>query len=263
MPTNRMRVVSMERVEVEAPHTQTFHFHDETRARPGQFVMLWVPGVDERPMALSKLGATKAVTVKDTSAFTRALFALQEGARLGLRGPLGRAYDLSGENYLLAAGGTGIASVLPAGEALAESGRDAVTVFGAATREDLILLDRVRKCGEVTLATDDGSMGYHGSVSDLVEKLVEERRFSGVLACGPEAMLLRLAEICREANVPFQASLERFMRCGLGLCGSCSLDNLLVCVDGPVFRGDQLAGLRDFGAYRRDLTGRRVAIESR
>ncbi len=257
-----MRVVSVERVEVEAPHTQTFHFRDETRARPGQFVMVWLPGVDERPMALSRMGSTKAVTVKDTSEFTHALFGLQEGARLGIRGPLGTAYDLSGEHYLLAAGGTGIASLVPAGEALAKAGKDAVTAFGAATREDLILLDRVRMYGEVSLATDDGSMGYHGHISDLVEKLLHERRFDGVLACGPEAMLLKLAQACHEANVPLQASLERFMRCGLGLCGSCSLDSFLVCVDGPIFRGDQLAGLRDFGAYRRDKTGRRVAVEA-
>lgn len=263
MPTSRMRVVQVERVEVEAPHTRTFYFPDEPRARPGQFVMVWLPGVDERPMALSQLGATKGVTVKDTSDFTHALFDLQEGGRLGLRGPLGTAYDLSGERYLLAAGGTGIASLVPAGEALAEAGKKAVTAFGAATKEDLILLDRVRKVGEVQVATDDGSAGYHGNVSDLVEKLLDERRFDGLLACGPEAMLHRLADVCREAGVPFQASLERFMRCGLGLCGSCSLDSYLVCVDGPIFRGDQLADLRDFGAYRRDKTGRRVPVEAR
>jgi dihydroorotate dehydrogenase electron transfer subunit len=260
LPTSRLLIVTLERVRQEAPHTKTFYFRADLDAEPGQFVMVWIPGVDEVPMALSKLGPVKAITVRNVGSSTEALHALREEDRIGVRGPFGNSFDLSEESYLLAAGGTGLASVITAAETLSEAGKKVVTVVGARTKDDLILLDRARKCGEIFIATDDGSMGYHGFVPDLVAQLLEERRFDGVLACGPEPMLQAMVEVCRKRSIDLQVSMERFMRCGIGLCGSCALDGYLVCVDGPVFRGEQLAGLMDFGAYRRDRTGRRVPI---
>ncbi|MFQ5837821.1 MAG: dihydroorotate dehydrogenase electron transfer subunit [Thermoplasmata archaeon] len=260
MPTSRLRVVSLDRVEEEASHTKTFYFRADFDAKPGQFIMVWIPGVDEVPMALSQLGPIKAVTVRNVGVSTEALHGLKEGDAIGFRGPMGNSFDLSRERYLLAAGGTGLASLITAGESLAEAGKKVVTVAGARTKDDLILLARARKCGEIFIATDDGSMGYHGFVPDLVLNLLEERRFDGVLSCGPEKMLQAMVEICHKQEKELQVSMERFMRCGIGLCGSCALDGYLVCLDGPIFRGEQLVGLRDFGAYRRDRAGRRVPI---
>ncbi|MCJ2520826.1 MAG: dihydroorotate dehydrogenase electron transfer subunit [Candidatus Thermoplasmatota archaeon] len=260
MPTSRLHSVILDKVMEEASHTKSFSFREEFPVRPGQFIMVWIPGVEEVPMALSQLGPVKAITAKNVGSSTEALHKFKEGDRIGVRGPYGNSFDLSQEHYLVAAGGTGIASVIAASEALAEAGKKVVTVFGAKTKEDLILLERSRKYGEVFIATDDGSVGYHGVVSDLALKLMEDRRFDGVLACGPEKMLQTLEGICRQRDVEIQVSMERFMRCGIGLCGSCSLDHYLVCRDGPIFKGEQLVGLRDFGHYRRDRAGRRVPM---
>ncbi len=260
MPTNRLRVVSLEKVVVEAPHTKSFCFQADLKVNPGQFIMVWIPGVEEVPMALSRIGPVKAITVRNVGNSTEALHRLGEGSRIGFRGPYGNFFDLTREHHLLAAGGTGMASVITAGEALAEAGKKVVTVAGAKTKDELILLERARRCGELFIATDDGSAGYHGHVPDLVSKVLEERRFDGVIACGPEKMLHTLAKVCRQKEVRLQASLERFMRCGIGLCGSCAMDGHFICLDGPIFRGEQLVGLKDFGSYRRDRAGRRVPI---
>ncbi len=260
MPTSRLRIVSIERVIAEASHTKSFCFRVDSKSRSGQFVMIWIPGVGEVPMTLSRIGPIKAVTAKNAGGPARILYKLEEGDKIGVRGPSGTHFDLSQERYLVAAGGAGIAAVVAACESLSESGKKVVTVFGAKTKGDLILLDRVQKCGEVLVATDDGSMGYHGTVSDLARKLVEERRFDGVIAGGQEEMLRYLVQLCRKRDVEIQVSLERLMRCGMGICGSCTLDGYLVCADGPVFRGDQLADLKDFGEYRRDRAGRRVPL---
>jgi dihydroorotate dehydrogenase electron transfer subunit len=79
-------------------------------------------------------------------------------------------------------------------------------------------------------------------------------------ACGPEKMLVALHRLCLEHGVPGQFSLERYMKCGFGICGQCALDDLLVCQDGPVFTAEQLKGVRDFGRTHRSATGRALPI---
>ncbi len=258
MPTSRLRIISLDEVVSEASRTKTFRYSDNSKARPGQFAMVWIPGVEEFPVSLSQVGPIKAFILRDAG--QNVPKRLQQGDKIGIRGPLGNGFDLSRDRYLVAAGGTGVVSIVAAAEAIAAAGKKVATVLGARTKEELILQDRVRRCGEALIATDDGSMGYHGSVSDLALKLMEERTFEGVLASGPEKMLRNLTEGCQEHDVEIQVSLERFMRCGMGLCGSCSLGSYLVCADGPVFTGEQLADVRDFGSYRRDRAGRRVPL---
>lgn len=73
-------------------------------------------------------------------------------------------------------------------------------------------------------------------------------------------MLVALHRLCREQTISAQLSVERYMKCGFGICGQCALDGLLVCQDGPVFDAEQLDGLRDFGHVRRSATGRRLPI---
>jgi len=88
---------------------------------------------------------------------------------------------------------------------------------------------------EVTVVTEDCSAGEGGVCTDVVEVLLSEEAFDAVYACGPEAMLDKVEDICRQRGIRGQLSKEAYMRCGLGVCGSCQRDGVLVCKDGPVF----------------------------
>jgi dihydroorotate dehydrogenase electron transfer subunit len=100
-------------------------------------------------------------------------------------------------------------------------------------------------------------LGFKGFATKAVEKLVNASDFDTMYTCGPEIMMAGLHNIARKSKIQFQASLERFMKCGCGICGTCAMDptGQLVCADGPVFTGEQLAKLTNFGKYHRDAVG--------
>ena len=120
------------------------------------------------------------------------------------------------------------------------------------------LIDRFKKSNiELLISTDDGSEGFKGLVSDLTEKIFEKNKFDSVLTCGPELMMKKLYDICNNSN--FQASLERFMKCGVGICSQCCVgDGLRLCIEGPVMDGEILKNIEDFGLFKRDSSGRRI-----
>jgi dihydroorotate dehydrogenase electron transfer subunit len=256
MPRNQ--VVPLLEIVRETPTTMTYRFRTDLGGQPGQFLMVWIPRYDELPMALSYLGAVKGITVRDYGDATHALAAFTAGDRVGVRGPYGNAFRLEGQTVLAVGGGSGMASMIAAIEAFAQQGARIVTAVGARTAEELLFVERANGAGEVHIATDDGSRGFHGFVPALAEKLVDRESFQQVLTCGPEKMMYAVVELCRRKNLPVQASLERYMKCGIGICDACALDDRLVCVDGPIFTGDQLAQSEDFGHYRRDKSGRRI-----
>ncbi len=242
----------------EALDTTTLRFDMAEVARPGQFVMVWVPGVDEIPMSLSYMGDVKGVTVKAVGEATRALAAVSVGELVGVRGPYGNGFDLPEGRVLVVGGGVGMAAVMPAAESL---GTKADMVIGARSAKDVTFLSRAEAaCSRVEVSTDDGSMGFHGNAVQLSGELMDEGRYDAVLACGPEVMLYFLLNLCRERGVPCQLSLERYMKCGAGLCGSCVINGRRVCAEGPVFHGDELVTMNEFGRYRRDPSGRRMPI---
>jgi dihydroorotate dehydrogenase electron transfer subunit len=117
---------------------------------------------------------------------------------------------------------------------------------------------------DVTLrvTTDDGSVGHKGFVTESVRQEIEDAGETppAVYACGPEPMLVAVHRLCRAHGVPGQLNVERYMKCGFGVCGQCALDGLLVCQDGPVFEAEQLDGVRDFGRFRRSTTGRQLPV---
>ena len=107
------------------------------------------------------------------------------------------------------------------------------------------------------VSTDDGSQGYNGFASDLADDLLKKQEFASVITCGPEIMMKKLLDNCK--NIPFQASLERFMKCAVGLCGQCCIgEGIRVCKEGPVLDGAILKNIKEFGAYKRDAAGRKV-----
>ena len=256
----KVQIVPLLEVVQESHHTSTFRFRADLGGAAGQFVMIWIPRHDELPMALSYVGPVKGVTVHAYGDATKALLQFRPGDRIGVRGPYGNTFLLEGERVLVVAGGTGMASVIAAIEAFAQHGAEVTTAVGARTAEELLFVDRASASGEVHVSTDDGTRGFHGFVPALADRLLEKHKFDQVLTCGPEKMMKLVVDAAHKQRIPVQASLERYMKCGIGICDACAFDDRLVCVDGPVFTGTQLAQSRDFGAFRRTKDGRRVAL---
>ncbi len=260
MHADRLRLVEVEEVVRESPSIYTIRYRDDRPALPGQFVMVWLPGVNEVPMSLSYTGEDKGFTFRPVGETTKALAALEPGAPLGIRGIFGNSFKLTTGSALIVGGGTGIASIIAAVEPFSSKAR-VHAALGARTADELFFEKRVEESGAVLhVATDDGSRGHHGLVTDVVRKLLESGGIGQVIACGPERMLRGTAVLGREFGIPGQYSVERFMKCGIGICDACSLDGRLVCNDGPVFDGDFLLDSEDFGRYRLAPDGRRVTV---
>jgi dihydroorotate dehydrogenase electron transfer subunit len=138
-------------------------------------------------------------------------------------------------------------------------------VLGAKTQTELLFMNELKRLpGEklrLVVSTEDGSCGITGLCTQPVEELLAEG-FDSVYVCGPEKMILKVFELTEEHGIPFQASLERLMRCAIGLCGSCLLGKYRVCRDGPVFNSKQLREMKgEFGFSKRDQSGRRIPID--
>lgn len=248
-------VVTIKGVVDECYDTKTFLFDWDAETRPGQFVMVWIPGVDEIPLSLSGMdGTTKSVTVKAIGNATRAMHTLGVGDRIRIRGPYGNGYDLQCGELLIIGGGVGTAPIIPAVKA---TGAD--TIIAARSKDDVIM-DSIaaEHAGNLWIATDDGSRGFHGNAVQLMKERMAEKHYDCVIACGPEVMLWFTFKACQELGVECQLSLERYMKCGAGVCGCCVMDDSRVCRDGPVFGTAQLEKLTEFGVSKRDECGRTV-----
>jgi dihydroorotate dehydrogenase (NAD+) catalytic subunit len=209
----------------------------------GRFYFLCLPGVGEKPFAVFSC-AEKSVVVRTVGVFTAALAQLAEGAEILLRGPYGKgvpAFDNS--TLVFVGGGTGIASLLEIACKLRPGNRQ-MFLLGARTGRHLFDLDRFRSLGPMFLATDDGSMGHHGYVAELLGEALAGVSASEIprlvfINCGPEGMVRRCFEIQREL-VPEEriiGSIEYMTSCGVGICGKCSSPSgALTCIDGPFLR---------------------------
>ena len=230
-------------------------------AEPGQFVMLWLPGVDEKPISIA-VSTPLTLTVARVGPFSTTLHQRKVGDRVGWRGPYGHGFSLRQDRpALLVAGGYGVAPLYFLATRAVERSVPTTVALGARRADDLIYVEQFRDLGvELILATDDGSLGHRGYVTDAVLQSAIYNPQSAIYGCGPESMLVTLHRLCREQAIPAQLSVERYIKCGFGICGQCALDGYLVCQDGPVFDAEQLDGLRDFGHVRRSATGRKLPI---
>lgn len=243
----------------EAEGVVTLRFDWSAPASPGQFIMVWMPRVDEKPMSLSYLGDRKGITVKNIGAATKALTSLQVGDKIIVRGPYGRGYHVPKGKILVVGGGTGMASLLPAMERIPAA--DVDTAIGARNEKELLFEERAKRTSSnVRVSTDDGSKGFHGNAVQLAKEMMSSTKYDMVLGCGPEKMLFFLHKLCLENAIPCQMSLERYMKCGGGLCGSCAIDGKRVCREGPVFTGEELREMKEFGRQRRDECGGRLKL---
>jgi dihydroorotate dehydrogenase electron transfer subunit len=260
---NIPRVTTIQNTTNETPHIKTITFKDTTPITPGQFYMIWIPDVDEIPMSVSKItDTTKSITFKKIGDATTTLFNLKKGDHIGIRGPFGNGYKPYGTNLIFIGGGTGIAMLAPAIEQAKTQQRNTNVIIGAKNKEEIIFEKRfIHQVNHLFISTDDGSKGFKGYASELAVQLIEKNLYDSVITCGPEPMMKNLLTICNTRHIPFQASLERYMKCALGICGQCIIgDGQRVCIDGPIFTGDQLITFNDFGAYKRDASGKKINI---
>ncbi len=263
-----MRSVEITRVQRESPDMVTLNFQDDasSKASPGQYAMIWIPGGEEIPMSLSTInpGGESSLSVREVGDSTQALCSMKAGDRLGVRGPFGIGYTLFGDEPLLVAGGSGAASLTPLAEAFVEKGVKPTFILGARTESDLPFRSRLEELlGDgLLLATDDGSCGFNGFSSQCAEKVMDERSFDAVYTCGPELMMVTIFDEAESRGIPVQASLERYIKCAHGLCGSCAIGPYRVCMDGPVFDSEKLREVReDFGSSKMDPTGKLVRVD--
>ena len=226
-----MFTVKIEEVIEHNEKYSTIIFDRSFRAYPGQFIMLHVFGLEEIPLSLS---SENSVTVKAVGETTKYLVKIKPGTRVGIKGPLGNPFSPTSGKALIIAAGIGAAPLAFLHKFLKKYAEEVSVIYAARSYDDLIFLESF---GECKVATEDGSYGEQGTVFDLVysEDLEE---YDKIYACGPEIVLRGLynyfKELGMEKNV--EMSLERYMKCGIGVCGSCVIGNgMRVCVEGPVF----------------------------
>ena len=253
---------------------------------PGQFNMLYLFGLGEVPVSISgdpAKPATLVHTVRGVGAVTRALGGLHPGAIVGVRGPYGSAWpveDAAGHDVVIMAGGIGLAPLRPAiYHLLAHRGRfgKVVLLYGARTPGDLLYTRQLARWRarfdaqiEVTVdaaippaggrrraaggpASDRGKwLGHVGVAGTLLPRAEFDPARAIALVCGPEVMMrFAIGDLRHRGLAPEQIylSMERNMRCAIGLCGHCQFGPTFVCKDGPVFRYDRIGpflGVREF-----------------
>ena len=223
---------------------------------PGQFAMLaaaerWGGGQDERPFLARAFSVARhaegrsSYLLEDVGPGTRRLCELQAGDQVWVLGPLGSGFvpPRDGRRAILVGGGVGIAPLAILQDSLEQGAALATTVllgFRDAERVPGAQLLRGSR-----IASDDGSTGHHGLVTELLEGELATDRHAGVYACGPAGMLEGVRAICAREQVPAQLALEAGMACGFGACFGCVVPRrgggyLRVCVDGPVIDAEDL-----------------------
>jgi dihydroorotate dehydrogenase electron transfer subunit len=224
---------------------------------PGQFVNVKAREEGQTdpllrvPLGLHAINGTSIkLLYKVVGNGTRALSRKKESERLDILGPLGNGFDLSGYETggagkaLIVAGGRGVAPLYALAERLLEKGARVHFLYGASSKAHLVCIGEMREM-RMTLetATEDGTEGHKGCVTDLVRGELggdsEGGRPAGVFACGPRPMLAALAGIAAKAGVKLQVSLDEYVACGIGACLGCAVRTTagyrMVCKDGPVF----------------------------
>lgn len=206
----------------------------------GKFLFLCVPGVGEKPFAVFSC-SEKSVVVRVVGEFTSYLSKMPLGAEILVRGPYGKGIPAVADSILIfVGGGTGIASLLEIGHKL-RSCNELIFLLGAKTSSQLFDVEVFSRLGTVMLATDDGSLGHHGYVSELIEDAFSRVPPAAMdkvffINCGPEAMVRRCFDIQKELvnEDRIWGSIEYMTSCGVGICGKCaSPSGALTCLDGP------------------------------
>ncbi len=274
---SRFQILQIAKIIQENATTKTFIFEYNLgvgaaggRAKPGQFLMMWIPGVDEKPMSIAFADEKEFwVTVCAVGPFSAALHTLKVGDKIGVRGPLGTFYKFkAGEHLALVAGGYGAAPMYFVAHEAVKIGCLVEFLSGARNKDLLLYSEKILALGvNLHISTDDGSQGFKGYVTQLLDQVMGEaksgnrglRPVDQVFACGPEVMMKACGQVAEKHGVDAHMSMEKYMKCGIGVCGQCAIDDKgdLCCVNGPVMRWGYLKKLPEMGQYHRDAQGRK------
>ncbi len=261
--SNHPTICKIEKIIDETPTVRTLIFSDEVLCNvlPGQFAMVWIPGVNELPMSvmISLEKGKAAFTIRKYGDASTALYNTKIGEYIGVRGPYGNSFTIKEGKLLLVGGGTGLVPLMRLLTNIKPSNETTVLI-GAKTQTEVFFEDLSNKLLEknkhkVIAVTEDGTYGKKGFVTDIIENLCKETKFDAVYTCGPELMMSKAVSLATSKGIFIQASLERMMKCGVGICGSCCVNEDLVCRDGTIFDGIQLQGNNEFGHTHRNKAG--------
>ena len=260
---SRPVVLPIKKIIKENETTNTYIFEYPLGGAPGQFVMMWIPGVDEKPFSSAyDNGEEFWLTICNVGAATEELFKLKGGDKVGIRGPMGTQYEMEdGEHIVTVAGGYGAAPMYFAAREAVDKGCKVDFIVGARNKDLLLFIERAKelKDVEVHIATDDGSVGEKGYNTVVLDKILGNGGADRVFACGPEVMEDAVGKVCEKHGVKCWVSVEKYMKCGIGVCGQCAIDDTgeLACKKGPVMSYDYLKNLPEFGVYHRDAQGKK------
>ncbi|MBT4120452.1 MAG: dihydroorotate dehydrogenase electron transfer subunit [Candidatus Magasanikbacteria bacterium] len=274
MENNNPQFIPISKIVEEAQDIKTFYFEHSLNSKPGQFIMLWVPEHDQKPFSIAyDDGKSFGLTFFKRGPTTTKLFDMKVGERVGIEGPFGTSFSRKPDtHYIMVAGGYGAAPLGFLAESLLSppaGGGDARRAEGVgvdfcvgARNKDLVLFkNRIEKIPNTKLhiATDDGSEGHKGYITDILSNLIDsaEKKVL-VVTCGPELMEKKILNICNEKNTDCEISIERYMKCGVGICGQCAVDPIGICMckEGPVVKRELANKITEFGKYHRDKSGK-------
>jgi dihydroorotate dehydrogenase electron transfer subunit len=208
-------------------------------------------------MSLSNVdGNLLEITIQKVGDGTANLFEMKVGDKIGIRGPFGNSWNYEdANNILVTGGGVGIAAITTLIDPLKKNKKNVFVAIGAKDEPSLIFADRLIEYIPNTMCTtDDGSVGKKCFVTEAVEDILKKQKIDLIMTCGPEVMMKRVLDIANTKKIEVQASLERKMKCGVGLCGSCCVganNDVCVCKDGPIFTSEQLKKFPQFGSYKK------------
>lgn len=267
-PLERPQVVEISRVVDEAEGIKTIFLKSRLQAKPGQFLMVWIPRVDEKPFAINYSNSREAgITIAAVGPFSNKLCSMKPGEKVGIRGPYGTAYNLEKglKSVAVVGGGYGAVALTMLTEQALQNGVKVKFILGARTKNRLVYSEQIVKIvgrENLIITTDDGSAGIKGLVTDALRQLLKKEKIDKVFACGPDKMLKAIAEIGLAAKVRGEVSMERYMKCGFGLCGHCCVDpiGIRLCVEGPVIDFETAAKITELGNYHRLKSSRKEKL---
>ena len=203
---------------------------------PGQFIFAWLPGVGEKPFSVLDDNPL-TLAIRKAGCFTEKIMLLEKGDTLHIRGPYGVPVQVEkNAQPIMVSGGCGLAALYH----IAKQQKNAKVFLGARDKHHLFYVDEAKKLADVRIATDDGSAGFHGFVTQLLEQELKALAKKNVVFynCGPEQMIEKAVAIEKKYVQPERifTSIDYATKCGIGLCGSCATPRgKRLCVDGPFF----------------------------